>query len=75
MKFGRPFLDHYYYMYTLNCRQEDETKNVFSLCGRAPTQNPYPVGHEVYNFGKPVLGHHYFTLSLSEPCPGVEKKI
>ena len=31
--------------------------------------------YEIYNFGKPFLGHHYYILSLSDPCPGVEKKI
>ena len=33
-----------------------------------------PSGHEIHNFGKPFLSHHYFTLSLSEPCPRVENK-
>ena len=37
--------------------------------------NPCPGGHIIYNFGKPILGHHYYTLSLTEPCPGVEKRI
>ena len=26
-------------------------------------------------YGRPFLGHHYYTRSLSEPCPLVEKKI
>ena len=40
-------------------------------------KNPCTGGHEIYNhnFGRPFLGHHYYTLSLSEPCPWVEKKI
>ena len=29
-------------------------------------------GHEIYNFGRPFLGHNNYTLSLSETCPGVE---
>ena len=29
----------------------------------------------MYNFGRPFLGHYYFILSLSDPCPGVKKKI
>ena len=37
--------------------------------------NPCPGGHEIYNFGRPVLGHYYFTLSLYEPSPGLENKI
>ena len=31
-------------------------------------------GHEIYNFGRPFLGHHYFILSLSDLCLGVERK-
>ena len=23
-------------------------------------KNPYPGGHEIYNFGRPFLGHHYY---------------
>ena len=38
-------------------------------------KNPRPGGHIIYNFGKPFLVHHYYTLSLTEPCPGVEKRI
>ena len=29
-------------------------------------KNPYPGGHEIYNFGRPFLGHHYYLLSLYE---------
>ena len=36
--------------------------------------NPCPGGHEIYNFGRLLLGHYYFTLSLYEPCLGIEKK-
>ena len=38
-------------------------------------KNPYPGGHEIYNFGRPFLGHHYYILGLSDLCLGVEKKI
>ena len=31
--------------------------------------------YEIYNFGTPFLGHHYYTLSLFDLCLGVEKKI
>ena len=34
--------------------------------------NPCPGGHEIYNFGRPFLCYHYYTLSLSEPCPSLE---
>ena len=29
-------------------------------------KNPYPGGHEIYKFGRPFLGHHYYLLSLYE---------
>ena len=29
--------------------------------------------YEIYNFGRPFLGHHYFTLSLYGPWTRVEK--
>ena len=32
--------------------------------GHAYHQNPSPGGHEIYNFDRPFLGHHYFILSL-----------
>ena len=32
-------------------------------------------GHEIYNFGRPFLGHHYYILGLSDLCLGEEKKI
>ena len=38
-------------------------------------KNPCPGGHEIYNLGRPFLGHHYYKLILSETCPRVQKKI
>ena len=32
------------------------------------------MGHEIYNFGIPFLGHHYYILSLSEPCLRVRRR-
>ena len=37
-------------------------------------KNPCPWCHEIYNFGRPLLGH-YYILCLSDICLGVEKKI
>ena len=37
-------------------------------------KNPCPGGHESYNFGGPVLSHHYYILNLSDPYPSVDKK-
>ena len=33
-----------------------------------------PGGHEIYNFCRLVLGHHYYTLSLYGLFPGEERK-
>ena len=38
-------------------------------------KNPCPGIHEIYNFGRPFLGHHYYILSLSDLYLEVEKKI
>ena len=38
-------------------------------------KNPYPGGHEIYNFGRPFLGHHYYIPGLSDQYLGVGKKI
>ena len=38
-------------------------------------RNPCPGGHEIYDFGRPFLGHHNFIHSFSVLCLGVEKKI
>ena len=32
-------------------------------------------GHDIYSVGRPFLGHHYYTLSLPDLCPEVEKPI
>ena len=34
---------------------------------------PQPWGHIIYSFGRPFLDHRYYTLSLTELCPGEEK--
>ena len=39
------------------------------------TPKPCLKDDEIYNMLRPFLGHHYNTISLSEPCPGVERKI
>ena len=38
-------------------------------------KNPCPGGHEIYNFGRPFLGHHYYILNLSDIYIGGKKKI
>ena len=34
---------------------------------------PCPGGNEIYNFGRPFLGYHYYRLRFYGLCPGVEK--
>ena len=31
---------------------------------------PMPLGHEIYNFVRPFLDHHYYIFSLPDLCPG-----
>ena len=38
-------------------------------------KNLCPWGHEIKNFGRPFLGHHYYILSLYDLCLVEEKKI
>ena len=52
--------------------------NAFSLYdqyGHAQHRNPCPGGNEIYNFDRGFHAHHYFTISFSAICLGVEKKI
>ena len=37
-------------------------------------KNPCPRDHEIHNLGWLFIAHHYDLLSLSDHCPGVEKK-
>ena len=46
----------------------------YMTCMATPLQrHPCPRGHEIYYFGRPFPGHHFYILSLSQPCPCVEK--
>ena len=38
-------------------------------------KNSCPESLEIYNFARPSLGYHYYTLNLTELCRGVEKKV
>ena len=38
-------------------------------------EEPLPRGSWKLHLGRPFLGHHYYTLILSETCSWVEKKI
>ena len=49
--------------------------SLYDLYGLAPAPESLPWWSLIYNFGNPFLGHHYYTLSFTEPCPEIEKKI
>ena len=62
----------------LNTEENIKSKNAFSLYElfiHALAQKPFPRAHEIYSFGRPFLGLHYYILSLPDLCPGVEVKI
>ena len=42
--------------------------------GHAQHKIPCPRGHEVYKYGRPIVGHHYYILSLSDVCLSVENR-
>ena len=37
-------------------------------------KHPCPGGHEIYSFGRPFLGYHNYTLSLSVSMGGGKGK-
>ena len=47
----------------------------YDFYGHTLAQEPMPRGHESYSFGRPLLGYHYYILSLSDLLMKVEKKI
>ena len=63
----------------LGSKEEDFLNNnafsLYDLYGHTLAQDPCPDGHEIYNLVRPLLGHHYYILSLSDLCMGGKKKI
>ena len=49
-------------------REEDFQRNnafsLYDLYGLALAQEPLPRGHEIYNFGRPFLGHPTYLVCL-----------
>ena len=69
--FGRRFLGHHCYTFSLSDQCLDVEKKVFirnkafsphSLYVRILVQEYLNGGHEIYNFGRPFLGHHYYKI-------------
>ena len=52
--------------------QRNNAFSLYDLHGHALAQEPCPGGHEINIFGRPFIGNYYYTLSLYEPCPGVD---
>ena len=82
--FGRPFLGHHYYILSLSNLCLGVEKKIFkekmhfhymTYMATPYHKNPCPGSPEIYNLGRPFLGHHYYILGLSDQCLGVEKKI
>ena len=82
--FGGPFLGNHYYILSLSNLCLGVEKKIFkeimhfhyvTYMATPQHKNPCPGGHEIYNFGGPFLGHHYYILGLSDQCLGGEKKI
>ena len=53
----------------------DNAISLYDLYDHDLAENPCPRGHEIYNFGKPFLGHLHYTLSLYGPCPEERKNV
>ena len=77
--FGRLFLVRPYYILGLSnlCRREKIFKEINSMMHfyYMTYKNPCFRGNEIYNFGRTFLRQHYYKLSLSDQCLGIEKKI
>ena len=47
--------------------------NFMTIGEGACIRNPYPKGHEIYNFGTPFRCHHYYILCLFDQCLGAKR--
>ena len=72
--FGRHFLDHHTCILTLSVLCLGEEKKIFKeimhfhymiYMATPQHKNPCPKGHEIYNLGKPFLGHHCYALIVN----------
>ena len=81
--FARPIFGHYCILLTSSlfylCLWIDKKifKEMMHFHYMTYMATPYhknicPGGHEMYNFGRPFLGHHYYIISLSDLCLGIE---
>ena len=55
-------------------RVEYNAHSLYDLYGHALHKTPSPVSNEIYNLGRPFLGHNCFILTLSDPPSSIDKK-
>ena len=82
--FGRTFFGHHYYILSLCDLCLGVEKKIFkgimqfhcmTYMATSAQKNPCPRRHEIYNFGRPFLGHHDHIPNLIDLCLEVKKKI
>ena len=82
--FGRTFLCNHHYILSLSdlCLRVKKKNfkgimhfQYMTYMATPQQKNPCPGGHEIFNFGRPIIGHNYYILGLSDQCLGLEKKL
>ena len=56
------------------CKRDstDQNKLLYQYCHNLA--RPLTWGHQIYNYGRPSLAHHYYKFSVSNLCPRVKKE-
>ena len=88
LQFWKTLLGHHYYIHALGLSdlclgvEKKIFKEIMYLHHMTYMETPlhktpYPGIHDICNFGRPFLGHHYYilVLGLTDLCLGLEKKI
>ena len=79
---GNLFLGHHYYILGLSNLWMGVEKKILkeimhfhhtTYMATPLHKNPCPGGHEIYNFGRPFLVHHYYIIGLSDLYLSEEK--
>ena len=75
--FSRPILCRHFYIYIVLLSLSDlflgVEKNILFIRSCPSSRTPVSGVMKIYDFGRPFLGHHYYTISLSGPGPREEK--
>ena len=76
--FGILFLGHHYYTLNVSDLRLSEEKKILkemihfhymTYMATPKHKNPYPRGHEIYNFVRPFLTHHNYALVCLKHAP------